>query len=96
MLNHCFYAELVMTMALISYRCCSGVASGWLVWMLPTFIMWMINGTIVTAVLARIFVFGEPITKPLSESSVRYWRHRKQADMDLAKVRIYMREMNND
>jgi len=54
--------------------------------MLPTLIMWLLNGTIVAAVLARIFVFGEPITKPLSESSVRYWRHRKQADMDLAKV----------
>ena len=69
---------------------CSGVASGWLAWMLPTFIIWLINGTIVTAILARIFVFGEPITKPLSESSVRYWRHRKQADMDLAKVGIWM------
>jgi hypothetical protein len=61
------------------------VASGWFAWMLPTVIMWLLNGTIVAAVLARIFVFGEPITKPLSESSVRYWRHRKQADMDLAK-----------
>ena len=64
----------------------SAVAAGWLSWMLPTLIMWLLNGTIVAAVLARIFVFGEPITKPLSESSVRYWRHRKQADMDLAKV----------
>ena len=48
--------------------------------------MWLMNGIIIAVVLARLFVFGEPITKPLSESSVTYWRNRKQADSNLARV----------
>ena len=37
--------------------------------------------------MVRVFIFGEPVTKPLSESSVCYWKFRKQADVDLARVR---------
>ena len=38
------------------------------------------------AVLAKLFVFGEPVTKPLTASSVSYWRSRRQADVYLAAV----------
>ena len=54
--------------------------------MLPSLLMWLVNGVIITVVLMRLFVFGEPVTKPMSESSVLYWRSRKQADLDLARV----------
>jgi len=47
--------------------------------------IWLLNILMVCLVLARIFMFGEPVTKPLSGPSVRYWRHRKQADLDLAR-----------
>ena len=59
---------------------------GWWDWMMPTLFIWLVNGVIVLGVLAKLLIFGEPVTKPLSESSVAYWRHRKQADMDLARV----------
>jgi len=46
----------------------------------------MLNGVVMAAVLAKLFVFGEPVTKPLTASSVSYWRSRRQADVYLAAV----------
>lgn len=56
-------------------------------WMLPTLLVWLLNGVLVAGVLIKLLVYGEPITRPHSESSVLFWRHRKQADLDLARVR---------
>ncbi|XP_051995056.1 sterol regulatory element-binding protein 1-like isoform X2 [Xyrauchen texanus] len=58
---------------------------GWMDWMLPTLLVWLLNGVLVAAVLIRLLVYGEPVTRPHSESSVLFWRHRKQADLDLAR-----------
>ncbi|MCJ8739293.1 hypothetical protein PDJAM_G00045490 [Pangasius djambal] len=58
---------------------------GWMDWMLPTLLVWLLNGVLVAGVLIRLLVYGEPITRPHSESSVLFWRHRKQADLDLAR-----------
>lgn len=49
---------------------------------------WFLHAFVATAVLVRIFVFGEPVTRPHSDSAVLFWRHRNQADEDLAKVWI--------
>lgn len=37
--------------------------------------------------MALLFVYGEPVTRPHSGPAVHFWRHRKQADLDLARVR---------
>ena len=58
----------------------------WLQWLAPACLVWFINATIVIGFLAGVFVFGEPVTKSLSEASTTFWRHRKQADLDLARV----------
>ncbi|KAJ7989735.1 hypothetical protein DPEC_G00307610 [Dallia pectoralis] len=58
---------------------------GWMDWMLPTLLVWMLNGLLVAGVLVRLLVYGEPVTRPHSGSSVLFWRHRKQADLDLAR-----------
>ncbi len=58
----------------------------WFEWLIPNLFWWMVNAAVVAMVLARIMVFGEPVTKPLSESSVCYWRNRKQAALALANV----------
>ncbi|KAL1277646.1 hypothetical protein QQF64_024319 [Cirrhinus molitorella] len=60
-------------------------AWGWMDWMLPTLLVWLLNGVLVAGVLIRLLVYGEPVTRPHSESSVLFWRHRKQADLDLAR-----------
>ncbi|XP_069784367.1 sterol regulatory element-binding protein 1 isoform X2 [Narcine bancroftii] len=60
-------------------------SSSWFSWVWPTLILWLINGIIVLIVIIKIFVYGEPITRLHSESSVLFWRHRKQADLDLAR-----------
>lgn len=57
--------------------------------MLPTMLVWMLNGVLVVGVLVRLLVYGEPVTRPHSGSSVLFWRHRKQADLDLARVRTH-------
>lgn len=59
---------------------------GWMDWMLPTILVWLLNGVLVSGVLIRLLVYGEPVTRPHSGSSVLFWRHRKQADLDLARV----------
>ncbi|KAF7661304.1 hypothetical protein LDENG_00264580 [Lucifuga dentata] len=58
---------------------------GWMDWMLPTLLVWLLNGILVSGVLIRLLVYGEPVTRPHSRSSVLFWRHRKQADLDLAR-----------
>ncbi|KAJ8251201.1 hypothetical protein GJAV_G00218430 [Gymnothorax javanicus] len=62
-----------------------GDGPGWLDWMLPTLFIWLLNGILVAGVLIRLLVYGEPVTRPHSGSSVLFWRHRKQADLDLAR-----------
>ncbi|KAM6957039.1 sterol regulatory element-binding protein 1 isoform 2-T2 [Aplochiton taeniatus] len=63
----------------------AGDSWGWLDWMLPTLLVWLLNGVLVAGVLVRLLVYGEPVTRPHSGSSVLFWRHRKQADLDLAR-----------
>ncbi|KAM7152814.1 sterol regulatory element-binding protein 1 isoform 3-T3 [Macrochelys suwanniensis] len=55
-------------------------ASGW-----PTLIFWLLNVLVVLGAFVRLFIYGEPVTRPHSEPSVLFWRHRKQADLDLAR-----------
>ena len=53
---------------------------------LSTIIMWFLNGIIVAVVLAKLFIYGEPVTHKNSEASVAYWRHRNQAEQDSSRV----------
>ncbi|KAJ8297991.1 hypothetical protein KUTeg_024522 [Tegillarca granosa] len=63
----------------------SSTSSSWLDWMFPTLMMWILNGIIVTGVMAKLLIFGEPVTKKNSEAEVSYWRHQKQANADLSR-----------
>ncbi|XP_060219593.1 sterol regulatory element-binding protein 1 isoform X2 [Meriones unguiculatus] len=58
--------------------------SHWTPWLLPP-LVWLANGLLVLACLALLFVYGEPVTRPHSGPAVHFWRHRKQADLDLAR-----------
>ncbi|XP_045728371.3 sterol regulatory element-binding protein 2 isoform X1 [Mirounga angustirostris] len=60
-------------------------SGGWFDWMMPTLLLWLINGVIVLSVFVKLLVHGEPVIRPHSRSSVTFWRHRKQADLDLAR-----------
>ncbi|XP_044158809.1 sterol regulatory element-binding protein 1 isoform X1 [Bufo gargarizans] len=59
--------------------------SSWLSWLSPSALLWPINLIIVLAVFIRLFIYGEPVTRLHSESSVKFWCHRKQADVDLSR-----------
>ncbi|KAM8980976.1 sterol regulatory element-binding protein 2 isoform X1 [Sarcophilus harrisii] len=60
-------------------------AGGWIDWMFPTLLLWLLNGTIVLSVFIKLLVHGEPVIRMHSRTSVTFWRHRKQADLDLAR-----------
>ncbi|XP_030063588.1 sterol regulatory element-binding protein 2 isoform X2 [Microcaecilia unicolor] len=60
----------------------SGVED-WLSWMLPTLFLCLMNGMIMLSVFVKLLIHGEPIIRLHSRSSVKFWQHRKQADMDL-------------
>lgn len=49
---------------------------------------WLLHALVVLTVLVRVFVFGEPVTRPHSNNAVLFWRQRNQADEDLAKVQL--------
>lgn len=70
-------------------------AAGWFGWMMPTLILWLVNGVIVLSVFIKLLVHGEPVTRLHSRSSVTFWRHRKQADLDLARVKLTRRFASN-
>ncbi|XP_021572834.1 sterol regulatory element-binding protein 1 [Carlito syrichta] len=57
---------------------------GWAPWLLPP-LVWLPNGLLVLGSLVLLFVYGEPVTRPHSGPAVHFWRHRKQADLDLAR-----------
>ncbi|XP_053550308.1 sterol regulatory element-binding protein 1 isoform X2 [Bombina bombina] len=63
----------------------SSEPSSWSSWLAPSLFLWPINIGIVLAVFIRLFIYGEPITRLHSESSVLFWCHRKQADFDLSR-----------
>nr|XP_016852970.1 PREDICTED: sterol regulatory element-binding protein 1 [Anolis carolinensis] len=61
------------------------VSITWSQWLLPTLFFWLINVGVVLGAFVRLFIYGEPVTRLHSEPSVLFWRHRKQADLDLAR-----------
>ncbi|EDO44513.1 predicted protein, partial [Nematostella vectensis] len=46
---------------------------------------WLLNVALLIGVLVKIFVFGEPVTRPHSDRSTLFWRHKNQADLDLSR-----------
>lgn len=59
--------------------------SAWFDWMFPTLFMWLLNGVICIGVLARLFIFGEPVVKKNSDSAMTYLRHVTQGDLHLSR-----------
>uniref|UniRef100_A0A3B3RHH8 Sterol regulatory element-binding protein 1 n=1 Tax=Paramormyrops kingsleyae TaxID=1676925 RepID=A0A3B3RHH8_9TELE len=60
-------------------------AAAWLHPAVPVLCAWLLNGLLVAAVLVWLLVYGEPLTRPHSGSSVLFLKHYKQANEDLAK-----------
>ena len=60
--------------------------SAWFDWMFPTLFLWLLNSIICVGVLARLFIFGEPVVKKNSESAMSYLRHVTQGDIHLSRA----------
>ncbi|NXB49002.1 SRBP1 protein, partial [Leucopsar rothschildi] len=50
---------------------------GWTQWLWPTLAFWALNVALVLGAVVRLFVCGEPVTRPHSEPSILFWRHRR-------------------
>ncbi|XP_032242249.2 sterol regulatory element-binding protein 1 isoform X2 [Nematostella vectensis] len=53
-------------------------------WAVIMGLKWFVNIILVIGVLVRIFVFGEPVTRPNSERATLFWRHKNKADIALS------------
>ena len=64
--------------------------SGWMEtlssWLFPKMTMWLLNAVVVGVVLAKVLVYGEPVTRKNTSASISYWRHRRQAQVDMERV----------
>lgn len=57
----------------------------WLMWLVLLAVKWAVHLIVVLGILIRIFVYGEPVTRPQTDAAVLFWRHRNQADIDLSR-----------
>uniref|UniRef100_A0A8C9U8W4 Sterol regulatory element-binding protein 2 n=1 Tax=Scleropages formosus TaxID=113540 RepID=A0A8C9U8W4_SCLFO len=55
----------------------------WLWWLLPWVSMWVLSGVGAVWGCVRVLYLWEPVTPLHSPKSVCFWRHRKQADLQL-------------
>lgn len=51
--------------------------------LLGTVAQWVVNGLVVALVLARVLIYGEPVTPASSKEAAEYWARRRQAERDL-------------
>lgn len=51
-----------------------------------TFALWMFNLVFIVACLAKMLVYGDPILKYQSNESNKYWKHKKQSDLEFERV----------
>nr|CAD7461371.1 unnamed protein product [Timema tahoe] len=57
-------------------------------WLGSSLFLWMFNIIVLSGCLIKMFVYGDPLMPAKSQASVVFWRHRKQADLDLSKGKI--------
>ncbi|KAL4624556.1 sterol regulatory element-binding protein 1 [Arapaima gigas] len=57
----------------------------WLSWTMLIFSTWLLNGLLVVGILFWLLVYGESSSRPLSASSILFWRCCSQASEDLAR-----------
>lgn len=50
------------------------------------FMLWMFNLLFVIGCMIKMLVYGDPILKHQSAESVKYWKHKKQSDLDFERV----------
>lgn len=54
------------------------------------FALWMVNLAIFICCLVKMLVYGDPILKHQSNESIKYWKYKKQSDMDFERVSFYL------
>lgn len=51
------------------------------------FLLSMLNLAFFVCCLIKMLVYGDPILKHQSNESIKYWKHKKQSDLDFERVR---------
>jgi hypothetical protein len=55
-------------------------------WLTSSVLVCSLNLALLLACLVKMLMFGDPSFPAKSQASLRFWRHRRQADFDLHKV----------
>lgn len=50
------------------------------------FCVWMVNLIFLFGCLVKMLVYGDPIVKHQSNESIKYWKHKKQSDLEFKRV----------
>ena len=48
--------------------------------------LWLLNGLVIACVLARLLIYGEPVTEVNSSSWTNFNRYKLQAEKEIARV----------
>ncbi|XP_076345069.1 sterol regulatory element-binding protein 2-like isoform X2 [Tachypleus tridentatus] len=57
----------------------------WNDWFFSWFMVWILNFTVILAIMMKLFIYGEPLLKIKSPHSMMFWKHKKRADFYFAK-----------
>lgn len=52
------------------------------------FLVWAFNIFFIFACLVKMLVYGDPVVKHQSNESIKYWKHKKQSDLDFERVSL--------
>lgn len=53
------------------------------------FLIWAFNVVLLIGCLVKMLVYGDPVVKPQSNESIKYWKHKKQSDLEFERVSIF-------
>lgn len=48
--------------------------------------LWLVNVAFLVGCLVKMLVYGDPILKNQTNESNKYWKHKKQSDLDFERV----------
>lgn len=54
----------------------------------PTILLWFINIIIFGGCLVKLLVYGDPVIDSQSEETKVFWKHKKQSDYYIDKVKL--------
>lgn len=59
------------------------------------FLIWAFNIIFILGCLIKMLVYGDPVLKHQSNESIKYWKHKKQSDLEFERVSFLEKKQNS-